>query len=112
MAASEVPPQAPVAAADAQAGRAAEERTRSAPAAAPAPMTKPAPPIGLRGLGADVRSSALSPELAQHVTDLESQGPEAWRERIASLRRDGRTAEADGLLAEFRRRFPAETEPR
>jgi hypothetical protein len=32
--------------------------------------------------------------------------PEAWIRRIEALRREGRDAEADALLAEFRKRFP------
>ncbi|MBL8250454.1 MAG: hypothetical protein JNK31_02170 [Candidatus Competibacter sp.] len=32
--------------------------------------------------------------------------PEQWLEDINQLRRQGRTAEADARLAEFRRRYP------
>lgn len=37
---------------------------------------------------------------------LEDQPPEKWLERLAEFKRDGRQADADELLAEFRRRFP------
>lgn len=32
--------------------------------------------------------------------------PEQWLTRIEALRKEGRQAEADALLAEFRQRFP------
>ena len=37
---------------------------------------------------------------------LEEQPPEKWLERLAEFKRDGRQADADELLTEFRRRFP------
>lgn len=39
--------------------------------------------------------------------DLVDQPPEKWLERIEQLRRDDRHSDADELLGEFRRRFPA-----
>jgi len=84
-----------------------------APAAerAPAPAAKPAPAV--RGLQREDYGMLArpSPEVARHIVDLESKPPAAWIERVLSLRREGRTAEADGLLAEFRRRFPGEPLP-
>jgi hypothetical protein len=38
---------------------------------------------------------------------LEKAAPESWLETIERLRREGRHADADALLVEFRRRFPA-----
>jgi hypothetical protein len=38
--------------------------------------------------------------------------PEVWVRRIEALRREGRAAEADALLAEFRKRFPGYPEER
>ena len=32
--------------------------------------------------------------------------PEAWLERIATLRKEGKHEEADKALAEFRKRYP------
>lgn len=58
-------------------------------AAVPAPAAKPAPPT---------RKSAL-------VREYENQPPEKWLDKIAELRRQGRAAEADELLAEFKKRF-------
>ena len=37
--------------------------------------------------------------------------PEKWGERIMALRRDGKTDEADALLAEFRKRYPGYSVP-
>ncbi len=39
-------------------------------------------------------------------TELDNQPPEKWLERLAQFKRDGRQAEADELMSEFRRRFP------
>jgi hypothetical protein len=43
--------------------------------------------------------------------DLVEAPPELWIRRIAELRRIGKTADAEALVAEFRRRFPAERLP-
>ncbi len=40
------------------------------------------------------------------VTRFEDQPPDKWLEQITELRREGRSAEADELLAEFKKRFP------
>ena len=45
-----------------------------------------------------------SPMLAKR--ELQGEPPEKALERIAALRREGRTKEADDLYAEFKRRFP------
>jgi hypothetical protein len=37
---------------------------------------------------------------------LENQPPEKWLERLAEFKREGRSADAEELLNEFRRRFP------
>ena len=39
-------------------------------------------------------------------TELDNQPPEKWLERLAQFKRDGRQAEADEVMSEFRRRFP------
>lgn len=44
--------------------------------------------------------------------EYEHQPPEKWGEKIVELRRQGRAAEAEELLAEFRRRFPQYAVPR
>lgn len=98
---------------------------KPAPAAPPQPATaekarapdaKPAPAprrsIGVRGLESDGSLQARpSPEVARHIAELDTRPPSAWIERVLTLRREGRRAEADGVLAEFRRRYPAEPLP-
>jgi hypothetical protein len=37
---------------------------------------------------------------------FEKEPPEKWLERIEELRRQGRSAEAEEMLSEFKRRFP------
>ena len=49
--------------------------------------------------------------MAGLIKELDSQPPEKWLERIEALRREGRTADADEMLAEFKRRFPAHALP-
>jgi hypothetical protein len=47
-----------------------------------------------------------APEVARHLTELDKQPPAAWIERVLALRKDGRAAEAEGILAELKRRYP------
>jgi hypothetical protein len=49
---------------------------------------------------------ARGEDLAQTLKALENQPPERWLEKIEELRRAGRIAERDELLAAFRKRFP------
>lgn len=65
----------------------AEQRSLARPQAA----AKPKPPSG---------------EVAQLLKALEHEPPERWLERIEALRRAGRNAEGDELLAAFKKRFP------
>lgn len=111
------------------------EKSAPAPREQRAPATvAPAPPAGEAGLAASAERPAAAPALqdsagAQRVeqratekpalrakgeavreelakdTDLGTD-PEAWVKRIEALRKAGRHAEADALLAEFRKRFP------
>jgi TolA-binding protein len=53
----------------------------------------------------------LTPAVAAIVAELEGRAPAAWLDRVATLRRDGRTDDADALLAELRRRYPDEPLP-
>jgi hypothetical protein len=83
---------------------------------APAPMAKPAPARKLPEMRAQESEryaiqARPSPEVARHIAELEGKPPSAWIERAIALRREGRAAEADGLLAELRRRFPGESLP-
>lgn len=84
--------------------------------ASPQPMQRSAPaPMADAASGAAVSAAkpaaavgALSAAPARAVPwqDLVKEPPEKWIQRIAELRRAGQTADADALLAEFRRRFP------
>ena len=70
-------------------------------AAAPAPLmrSRVAPEAGASAVRPAPKKSAL-------IREYENQTPEKWLEKIAELRRDGRTTEADEMLAEFKKRFP------
>ena len=78
------------------------------PMSAPAPSAKPAPPPAAKPEASRARTFA---EIGALKAELEGEPPQRWLERVASLRRDGRNAEADALLAEFRKRFPNEPVP-
>jgi hypothetical protein len=99
------------------------------PTAAPAPAAKSAPAMAAQP-AAEARPSmspASKPFAAQRraapavdavgasaaalVAELEKKPPADWLARIALLRKDGRNAEADALVAEFKRRFPGEPLP-
>jgi hypothetical protein len=45
------------------------------------------------------------------IGDLAEAAPEKWLEKIRELRRDGRDGDADAVLEEFRKRFPAYNVP-
>jgi hypothetical protein len=86
---------AEVAAADAL----AESRMRSDIAAKPTSRTSAAPTPAAAGAAAE--SSVLAGKLARAELS-----PQAWLERIAELRKQGRTREAEESLAEFKKRYP------
>jgi len=102
---------APRAAAPRRSAPAEDMQAQSAPApamaesraaASPPPpaavvMGKPAPPA---------QAKLAAPPRVLVWRGLEDQPPEKWLERLAEFKRDNRQADADELLAEFRRRFP------
>jgi hypothetical protein len=47
-----------------------------------------------------------TPQQSALVRQYENETPEKWLEKITELRRDGKIAEADDMLAEFKKRFP------
>jgi hypothetical protein len=57
------------------------------------------------------RPSPDTASVAALLKEFERQPPEKWLERIEALKREGRQAEADGMLAEFKRRFPTHPLP-
>ena len=68
----------------------------------PAPAERERPQDWLRA--APTGQRADQDAASQDWSDRYS--PEEWLAAIAELRRQGRTAEADAKLAEFRRRYP------
>jgi len=107
--------------------RLSESRKSAAPAGAQAPqLTRPAPSPGAAAardrsatpapgpetrLQAEEMQAAKSRQVARLVKTLDAEPPEKWLARIRELRRDGETADADALLAEFKRRFPNHAVP-
>ena len=78
---------------------------RSAPAPAPAMADAVSgPEMGSSGAVA-ARQAAASVQQTLWQ-DLVQEPPQKWVQRIVEWRRAGRTADADALMQEFRRRFP------
>jgi hypothetical protein len=87
----------------------AEARRELAPPPRPLLRSAPAPLAADRATGAAAAMSAKSavpPAPEALWQDLLREPAERWIQRIVELRRGGRTADADALTAEFRRRFP------
>lgn len=72
---------------------------RAAAAADAVGETAPAPAPGFAAQG------RMRPDSAAKLAQVELT-PEAWLARIAELRKQGRTREADESLAEFKKRYP------
>jgi hypothetical protein len=78
---------------------------RGAAPAAVAPAARPAPS---RLMASEARKETAAADARQPVwQSYENEAPQKWLDRIAELRRQERVADADAMLAEFRRRFPA-----
>jgi len=100
-------------------GKIQRDRAKTSEAADSISEVQPPPapvPAGKSNSRLDAR--ALHDELpldlarvAALVKELGSKPPEKWLETIEDLRREGRQAESDGLLAEFKRRFPSHPLP-
>lgn len=88
-----------------------EARAADAPAAPPAAALRSAPartdqePLAAPARETSERSLA-DDRLKSLMKELENEPPESWLERIERLRREGRHADADALLDEFKKRFP------
>lgn len=80
-----------------------------APAAASAPARKPEP-FAMQRRSPDA-APAKSAAVVALIAELDGRPVAAWRERIEALRKEGRTADAEALVAEFARRFPDEPLP-
>lgn len=81
---------------------AARQATEAAPSVAPAPVS-PAKPMlrDERAAGRPAMKSMDAGEKSEKVL-----APEKWLEQIAELRRQGKIAEAEASLAEFKKRYP------
>jgi hypothetical protein len=95
---------------DATSGETAGAASGMKPQAAPAPAERSRPKPEAR-LQKSERLFASGIPTAALLKELESQPPEKWLERIEELKREGKTGEADAVLAEFRRRFPQHPVP-
>ena len=108
----QTPPLAKPAADAAPAGRresqAADRALPAAPVAAPAAPEPPSLPLLKEQRKTDLLQSA--PAVVEEKATVQpfkaERSPEAWLADIAELRRQGRTAEAEARLTEFRRRYP------
>ena len=100
---------------DLKAKREREEPTAPAPSllrSAPAPITgESAAVAGSADPRAPAAALADAPAKAALWRDLVDAPPEKWLQRIGELRRAGKSADAAAVVAEFRRRFPAERVP-
>jgi hypothetical protein len=115
---------APTAASAAKKAQALEQGPAAPGAAAPTVAPRRASPPAARPFGSQAQDSAVAEqrpltrsqaaakpmppggEVAQLLKALENQPPERWLEKIEELRRAGRNAEGDEVLAAFRKRFP------
>ena len=111
-------------AAELNAARAKSADTAVAPPAAPSPaLPSSAKPdeqrlMRPRAMPEPARSESFQVAPARRPADEEAtsfqqpadrRSPSAWRAEITELRRQGRTAEAEARLAEFRRQYPHES---
>jgi hypothetical protein len=74
----------------------------------PAAKARAAPKPAVRGFEEQAALSAAGAPaaVARHVAELDRQPMAAWIDRVIALRKDGRMAEADGVLTELKRRYP------
>jgi hypothetical protein len=80
--------------------------------AAPAVAPPAAKPLADRSRAAQARKESATGETRPVVWQgYENEPPQKWLDRIAELRRTGRASDAEAMLAEFRRRFPAHPVP-
>jgi hypothetical protein len=85
--------------------RARSDTARDSVAAVPAPA--PAPEPARREMESPrPQASASSGARVMGQVQSKVETPEAWLERIATLRKEGKHEEADKALAEFRKRYP------
>ena len=96
-----------------------QARAMTEPAQAPAPLQSRAATSALAAPAARAfkradtvdNEVAVSSAVSRLLAELSGRPTAEWFERIAALRREGRRAEADALLQEFRRRYPDQPVP-
>lgn len=85
----------------------ASPRALMRPAPAPAPAMADAVSDTALGSSGAVAARQAAASVQQTLwQDLVQEPPQKWVQRIVEWRRAGRTADADALMQEFRRRFP------
>lgn len=104
-------PQPPAAAMDspAPAGKSAADLARAPVVGEETPRAAAPAPLMRNRAAPEAAASSVArptPQKSALIREYENRTPEKWLEKIAELRRDGKTAEADELLAEFKKRFP------
>ncbi|MGH8623699.1 MAG: hypothetical protein ACRET3_16350, partial [Burkholderiales bacterium] len=78
---------------------------RAAPGESPAaPSTAETPPVRAMARAAATKAAEQDRQPVWH--GFEKEPPEKWLARIEELKKQGRGAEADQMLSEFKRRFP------
>jgi hypothetical protein len=70
-----------------------------------------APQVPQSATQRDPEAPAPVPLASTLAAEYADEPPGKWGEKIVDLRRQGRSAEADALLAEFRQRFPGHVVP-
>ena len=87
-----------------------EVQTRDLPAEQGFALRSAPPRADQESLAAPTRESSERPltdgRLKLLLKELDQASPDAWLKTIERLRREGRHADADALLVEFKRRFP------
>jgi hypothetical protein len=78
----------------------------SAPPPAEPRMRSVPPPAVTGAAPVQRRSAPLPAQRPAWLIELANQPPEKWLEKLAEFKRDGRQADADALMVEFRQRFP------
>lgn len=89
--------------------RSVAKALRAPAPAAPEPAASAEAQIARRDRAAAGMPAATvdaTPPVSILIREFEKQPPEKWLEKIAALRQQGKTAEADELLAEFKKRYP------
>lgn len=94
-----------------QAPQAAMPAAPSSAPPGPAEASRPAASAWDKRMEKPDASTGASPAVGRLIAELDGLAPSQWIDRIVSLRREGRHADATALLAEFKRRYPEEPLP-